>query len=72
MCCNFIILYLIFYSQSEHLYNVIKSAAVICDLAKKGVCLGKKKSSSVLLFISRNAKCLVKMKSNEIKIVLKE
>lgn len=37
------IIYLIFYSQSEHLYNVINSAAVLCDLAKKGEIMFKKK-----------------------------
>ena len=48
------ILYLIFYSQSEHLDNVIKSAAVICDLAKKGekrFVKKKKSSSSIYLFL---------------------
>lgn len=37
------IIYLIFYSRSEHLYNVINSAAVLCDLAKKGESMFKKK-----------------------------
>lgn len=47
------ILYLIFYSQSEHLYNVVKSAAVRCDLAKKVYStFGKKKASrSPYLFL---------------------
>lgn len=43
------ILYLIFYSQSEHLYNVIKSAAVICDLAKKRESIFEKKKKKGLL-----------------------
>lgn len=42
------ILYLIFYSQPEHLYNVIKSAAVICDLAKKGMSMLGEKNQKLL------------------------